>query len=111
MKNSLIDPRNTKFGDTFVVLINGDEFLRRVHVAAQKTGFALKYGLVQYVDSKVYNGPMGIFRKFSAFSYQSRFRIALVPGTGNPYCLRVGDLSDITLTGNLAEINKRIRFT
>jgi hypothetical protein len=108
---SLIDPRNTCFGDTFVVLTDGDEFLRRVHAAAEQTGFALRYQLVQYVDSETYIGPMGIFRKFASFSYQSEFRIALVPGTGNPYHLTVGDLSDIALTGNLAEINEHIRLT
>jgi hypothetical protein len=52
---------------------------------------------------------MEIFSKFSYFRYQSEFRIALVPGTGKQEFLNVGDLSDITMTGKLSEINQHIK--
>lgn len=107
---TLVDPQNFKFGDTFALLTNGNEFLRRVRLAVQDSGQRLQWGLVEYVDRATYHGPMGIFKKFSSFSYQSEFRIALVPGTGSAYSLRVGDLSDITLTGKLADLNSRLKI-
>lgn len=106
---SLIDSRNKEFGDTFALLKDSDEFLRRVDAAANQTGFTLRKEIVKYIDRKVYNGPMGIFKKNSEFSYQSEFRIALVPGTGEPYSLKVGNLSDITVTGELVRINELLR--
>ncbi len=107
---ALIDPQNFEFGDTFALLTDGNEFLRRVRLAVQDSGQRLQWGLVEYVDRATYHGSMGIFKKFSSFSYQSEFRIALVPGTGRAYSLRVGDLSDITLTGKLADLNSRLKI-
>jgi hypothetical protein len=82
-------------------LIRGDEFLRRVRVAAGSCGHELHEGLVSYFDEKTYTGEVGIFRKRDAFRYQGEFRIALVPGTDKPLRLPVGDLSDITIIGKL----------
>jgi hypothetical protein len=104
----LVDPRNIEFGDTFADVRDGDEFLRRVRIAAEKTGRETQWNLVEYVDKSVYHGPMGIFRKSSEFSYQSEFRIAILPGTGSPYKLEVGDLSDIVISGPLRELNQRM---
>lgn len=105
----LIDPRNLAFGDTYVIFTQGDEFLRRVRSVADEAGLRLVDGLVEYVDRHTYSGPMGIFRKFSEFAYQSEFRIALLPGTGIPYSLRVGDLSDIALVGESSKFNEQIQ--
>jgi len=107
---SLVDTRNYEFGDTYVVFTDGDEFLRRVRAAASRLGVKLEASLVEYVDETTYAGPMGIFRKYSSFAYQSECRLALLPGTGAPYSLRLGDLSDIALIGPLAELNTRIRI-
>jgi hypothetical protein len=107
----LNDPRNFNFGDTFSALIDGDEFLRRVHASAKRENINIKQGLVDYVDKASYNGEMGIFRKFSDFAYQSEFRLSVVTGKENPFLLRIGDLSDISITGPLTNINKRIKIT
>jgi hypothetical protein len=71
----------------------------------------LKSGLVEYVDPRTYIGKMGVFRKFSAFAFQSEARLALLPGTGAPYSLRLGSLSDIAMLASLIEINQRIKIT
>jgi hypothetical protein len=107
--SALIDPRNFEFGDAYVLLTNGDEFLRRVKLAAQESGKRLRWGLVTYVDRATHHGAMGIFKKFSDFSYQSEFRIALSSGAGSPYSLRIGDLSDIAVVGKLAALNNSLR--
>lgn len=106
----LVDPQNLGFGDTYALLTKGDEFLRRVRVAAEKTGKDLQWNLVTYVGRDTYDGRMGIFRKFSMFSYQSEFRVALSPSDGSPYSLRIGDLSDIAVIGKLAQINEDLRI-
>ena len=108
---SFVDTRNFEFGDTYVVFTDGDEFLRRARAAASRLGIKLEVSLVEYVDETMYTGPMGIFRKYSSFAYQSECRLALLPGTGAPFSLHVGDLSDIALIGELAQLNKRIRLS
>lgn len=110
---TIIDERNLRFGDTFAVLTNGDEFLRRVKAAAKakSAGYNLEYRLVEYYDEDTHQGEVGIFRKRTVFSYQSEFRIALIPGVDRPYSFAVGDLSDITVTGSLRDLNQRMRTT
>jgi hypothetical protein len=108
--DALVDPRNQAFGDTFAVLIQFDEFMRRVKAAVLSIDQELRYDLVDYVDEGSYSGPMGIFKKDSCFAYQSEFRIALLPGTGIPYKLPIGDLSDIVMIGPLCELNQRLRI-
>lgn len=105
-----LDARNLEFGDTFALLRDGDEFFRRVHIAAHKTGHQVKIGLMEYIDKRMYYGPMGIFRKTTEFSHQSEIRIALLPGTGSPYKLDVGDLTDIAVVGLSADLNQRLRM-
>ena len=77
-----IDPRNFAFGDSFAVIRNDAEFLRRVAAAAVPSGQELKYGLVRYVGEGSHNGEMGPFFKRRSFDYQREYRIALLPGTG-----------------------------
>jgi hypothetical protein len=53
---------------------------------------------------------MGPFRKYARFSYQSEFRCVVSPGTGGPYELRLGNLSDIVaMIGSLADVNNHIK--
>jgi hypothetical protein len=106
---TLVNPENFRFGDTYVLLKDGDEFLRRVRQAIIPSGQQLCWQLVKYFEWGTYSGPMGIFSKFGHFQYQSEFRIALVPGTGKQEFLNVGDLSDITMMGKLSEINQHIK--
>lgn len=108
---NLVDHRNFDFGDTFVILKDGDEFLRRVHATAEKENIVLKKGFVEYVDKATHDGTMGVFRKFSEFAYQSEFRLSVVTDKETPFSLRIGDISDISMIGPLAELNKRIKIS
>ena len=40
-----------------------------------------------------------MFRKFSERAADQEFRVAILPGTGRPLSLRLGDLSDIAIMG------------
>jgi hypothetical protein len=106
----LIDPRNFSFGDTFVVFTDADEFLRRVRAETSRRNLQLESAAVQYIESNSYNGPMGLFRKFSAFDFQSEYRLAILPGTGQPYSLHIGSVADITQIAKLSDINRRLRI-
>jgi hypothetical protein len=107
--DTLVDAKNFGFGDSFALLKDFDEFIKRVEAAVPGTGQELRYDLVKYIDDTSYEGPVGIFKKLSDFSYQSEFRIGLFPGTGAPLRLQVGDLSDIVILGRLPELNERLR--
>jgi hypothetical protein len=108
---NLVDPRNLAFGDTVAVLKDGDEFLKRVREAAKRAWLPLQWHMVEYVSEREYHGEMGVFRKSSEFEYQSELRIALVPGTGAPYILEIGDLADITVTCPLSDLNGCIQVS
>ena len=108
---SLVDPRNFDFGDTFVLLLDADEFLRRVYATTKKKNIVLEHGCVQYFNKAKYNGPMGVFCKYSEFAYQSEFRLSVVTEKKAPFSLRIGDISDISMIGPLAELNKRIKIS
>jgi len=109
--HQLVDPRNFAFGDTFVIFTDADEFMRRLRETVAARGLQTETGNVQYVDQDAYRGEMGVFRKYAEYSFQSEYRIALVPGSGEPYTLQVGALSDIAMLGELQEINQRLLWT
>jgi len=104
ISKNLVDPRNFKFGDTFAMLKDGDEFLRRVDAVAKKKNIVLGRGLVEYVDKSTYVGKMGVFRKYSEFAYQSEFRFFVITGNDTPFILKIGDISDISKIGSVEEL-------
>jgi hypothetical protein len=110
---NFIDPRNFGLGDAFAMITakDGDEFFRRINVAAKKENIVLEQELVEYVNKATYDGTMGVFRKFSNFAYQSEFRLSVVTGKDTPFSFRIGDISDISTIGTVAELNKRIKIT
>jgi len=105
-----VDVDNLCFGDSAVVFTDGDEFMRRVRAAAEREGLELRYDLVEYVDRATYTGPVGPFRKFSAFAHQSEFRILTKPECETARVLTVGSLEDIAMTCPLVELNQRLRL-
>jgi hypothetical protein len=107
--DTFVDPRNFGFGDSFAVLKDFDEFMKRVKAAVSGTGQELRYDLVKYIDEASYEGTVGIFKKLSGFSYQSEFRMGLLPGTGAPLRLQVGNLSDIVILACVSDLNERLR--
>lgn len=107
---SLVDVERLAFGDTAVVFTNGDEFLRRVRTAAQNEGLHLQQHVVEYVDRRTYHGPMGSFRKFSEFTYQSELRLLVKPEAEGARSLVLGSLEDIAMLCPLVELNRRLRI-
>lgn len=100
--------KNLAFGESFVLILDIVEFLRRVRVAAQNLDRECAHAPVEYVDGSSYDGPMGPFRKFDSFSYQNEYRIVLRGGEGNPITLQIGNIRDIAVVGQTKELGELI---
>jgi hypothetical protein len=98
------------FGDTFAVFTQPEKFLSMVKSAVQEWDLHMWYGPVEYVSRTGYNGDLGPFKKFDTYEYQSEFRIVVSKGKGQPLLLKLGNLSDMIITGPSAELNERIRL-
>ena len=84
------------FGDSTVLVLNTQDFLSRVLVAAKAKNFTVKGNLVEYYDDNTYTGKLDRFRKSKRFAHQREYRIAIEsPGT-EPLALKIGDITDIT---------------
>lgn len=86
-----------KFGDCAIAIHNIKEFTYRLRVAAEKRGLAVYQGPIEYVSEKNYHGPMGAFRKYDSFAYQSEFRYQIFPGNDEAIELNLGDISDLCI--------------
>lgn len=110
-KVPLVDERAFEFGDSFVVILNTQEFINRIRAAAERSGLGYSYRLVEYYDETGYSGETGPFRKPARFAYQQEFRFLIEPGSRQPIALDVGSLEDITTPlYPLAEINRIVEF-
>jgi hypothetical protein len=107
----LVDRRNLNFDDSFVLVLNTQEFINRFSVAADTDSLRFEYRRVDYYDADTHSGETGTFRKPAIFSYQNEFRFIVSPGTQEPRKLILGSLLDITTPVlPLSEINQLIDF-
>ena len=104
-KYPIINPRCFSFGDTYALLIYGDDFLHRVLQKSKQDGLKTTWGLVEYVNRNTYEGKLGPLKKFDNFAYQSEFRIISEECNESPRKLKIGNISDIARIGNLSMIN------
>jgi hypothetical protein len=91
-----ISPKIKSFGDSFVMITKTQEFIGRLHAAANRAGFKCEYRLVEYIDVSARTGRTGLFRKPSDFAYQNEYRFAVLTDDLDPIRLNLGSLSDIT---------------
>ena len=96
------------FGDTALIVLDPDKFIRRVKAAAEKAGYKVYFKPVQYYDPTIDNGNMLIslsygmrdiaFWKRDSYTYQQEVRFVFTPGDDNidHIELDIGDISDIT---------------
>jgi hypothetical protein len=91
-----VDERSLGLGDSFVLILNPSEFIKRVSRAATNAGYGYQSGLVQYFNSEEYSGDVGPFRKRTRFEHQKEFRFVVYPAGTRAIELMVGSLLDIT---------------
>jgi hypothetical protein len=92
----VVDERNFCFGDSFVVVLNTQDFIDRFAASATANGLKFELGRVEYYDEKIYTGETWIFRKPKCLAYQSEFRFAISPGTIRPVVIDIGSLESLT---------------
>ena len=102
-----INERNFLFGEHALVLMNRDEFMRRIELTLKSQKIVAKANLVEYVDDD-YTGKIGPFRKLRMFSYQSEWRLVCKDGPGGPREIAIGSIRDISEIIRSDEINKEI---
>ena len=104
-----IDHRNFRFGDHVLILMNRDEFMRRIELTLQTEKIEAKGNLVEYVDDE-YVGEVGPFKKHKMFSYQSEWRLVCKNGPGGLRLLRIGSIKDISEIIRSDVVNKEIQI-
>jgi hypothetical protein len=103
-----VDERNFQFGEYALVLINRDEFMRRIESILKSQRIIAKADLVEYVVDK-YTGKLGPFKKLKRFAYQSEWRLVCYDGPSRPREIRIGSIRDISVILRSDEVNKEIR--
>lgn len=104
-----VDERNLRFGEHALVLLDRDEFLRRIESSLNFQEIAFEANLVEYVDDE-HTGKVGPFKKLRRFAYQSEWRLVCFDGPGGPRKIRIGSIRDISSILRSDEINKEIRI-
>ncbi len=102
-------------GDHAVVITNTPEFLNRVNKAANREGYKICQGLVRYYDPEV-GVPLPpldmriVFAKCQNYAHQREFRFAIDTGTFgcDPITLEIGEIDDIAILMNTADINHQL---
>ena len=91
-----VDERVWKdFGDSLVMILDLDEFISRVKIAAEKEGVHVKFGLVRYKDFDTYEGDIGPFLKSHKYSYQNEARFVALNQKSERLFLNIGPIDDI----------------
>ena len=103
-----VDERNFRFGEHALVLINPNEFMRRIETTLKSQKIRAEANLVEYVDGE-HMGEVGPFRKLKRFAYQSEWRLVCYDGPGRPREIRIGSIRDISVIIRSDEVNKKIR--
>lgn len=104
-----VDEKNLRFGDHALILMNRDEFIRRLESSLKSQQIVADADLVEYVNDE-HTGKLGPFRKFSRFSYQYEWRLVCYEGADEPRIIRIGSISDISVILPANEVNKQIQI-
>jgi hypothetical protein len=91
------------FGEAYVLLLDANEFFRRLQLGLAAVGQAMSWNAVEYVQPDKHDGPMGVFRKYSERAADREVRVAVSPGSGSQLSVRLGGLSDIALIGDASD--------
>ena len=105
-----VDERNFRFGRYALVLLDAEEFLRRVHCRLVESQIDHRGDLVKYVDDN-YAGELGPFRKLGKYGYQSEWRLVTYKGPGCNRVVEIGSIADISRLIETAEINRIVTLS
>lgn len=86
------------FGDYLVIILNPDEFIRRIKLASEILNIKVISDIVKYKDFDTYEGDVGLFLKDKKYSFQKEIRfVALNNKKLEPLKLKIGPIDDIAI--------------
>ena len=107
----LIPERSFEMGAHAVVVTDIAEFMRRFDAAVASNNYRATHHFVRYYDPASFHGQFdgaeAVFRKRDEYIYQREYRFAIwtrTTGT-DPLTLDIGDIRDITLRFDSADLN------
>ena len=98
-------------GNYAVVVKNVTEFINRMRSSAQAKDYRIAWGLVKYYEPATLHGNFrdveSVFQKQDQYSFQREFRFVIDSGSLRecPLVMDIGDIRDITLQLESAELN------
>lgn len=98
-QDKLIDERNfAKNKDYVVIVYDTVKFLDKLTNYLVTNGYTSKRGFIEYINENSYSGEMGCFRKFSSYSHQNEWRLALkCHNILDPIKITLGSLEGIAI--------------
>ncbi len=90
------DERNSILGDTFLIITNVSEFIKRINNQLKILGLKPQYGYVSYYDPNIHNGDLNIFQKEIRFKHQSEFRLFIEHQINSVLQFKIGTIEDIS---------------
>lgn len=81
--------------DSFVIINNPVEFIRRLDQELEKNGIVYSHGLVSYYDENIENKRLTVFEKPEIYAHQLEYRLFVEREINEPLVLKVGDLKAI----------------
>lgn len=115
-KNSLkINADAAALGNEMLVILNGEEFIRRLTKAFCSKNIYHRHSLVKYFEPATFHGKIKEdevgFWKRNIYQNQNEYRIiADIPSTNSTYLFNIGDLSDITMATTPEEFNEKMEI-
>lgn len=91
------DEQNKILGDTFLLITNVSQFIKRINNQLTILGLKPNYGYVSYYDPTTHNGNLNIFQKEDRFKHQSEFRLFAENQTNTALQFEVGSIADISV--------------
>jgi hypothetical protein len=115
-KNSLkINADAAALGNEMLVILNCEEFIRRMTKAFASKNIYHRYDLVKYFDPatfhcKIEDKEVGFWKR-NIYQKQNEYRIiADIPSTDGTVKFTIGDLSDITMATTPEEFNEKLEI-
>ena len=116
-KNSLkINADAAALGNEMLVILNCEEFIRRMTKAFASKNIYHRYGLVKYFDPatfhcKIEDKEVGFWKR-NIYQKQNEYRIiADIPSSNGTFLFDIGDLSDITMATSPEEFKEKMEIS
>lgn len=106
LQRILIENEVKDFGKSALLIINPEEFLKRINKALVKESKEFNFHPVNYYDHRTYEGELSPFYKSDKYKYQNEVRLWIPYEKEEPYEFLIGDISDISYKIPVRDLDK-----